>query len=191
MRLAIINKNKILKEEAASKIAYVDPDELQRWQYKDCLQIRLLSPKVEAQMLEIELREKRRLEMLLVNKTRQQVTEQIQEAVYRAAQQEVDDDEQDEEIEMSTECDLERHKTRDDKHWKRIKFVQTCVKSKYGTGKPIIIQFYAPLPHKGERDKYPVIQYDWRSFQSDPDLIINQQYYEYCRKQCTKVCYYV
>jgi hypothetical protein len=72
------------------------------------------------------------------------------------------------------------------KFWKKLRYIQTCVKSKTGVGHPIIIQFYAPDAKPKEQ-----IKYDYRSQGEDITLIKSHDDYKYCYKQCLKMCYYI
>lgn len=61
------------------------------------------------------------------------------------------------------------------------------MKSKLGCGTPIIIKFYAPL---NPINKEVEIEYDYKALGSDDELVRTDDY-QYCLKQCYKMCYYV
>lgn len=55
-----------------------------------------------------------------------------------------------------------------DGYWKTIEVVQTCTKSKTGSGQPIFVHFFAPLNEDSPNDE---VHYDLSHFPSDSDLI--------------------
>lgn len=57
--------------------------------------------------------------------------------------------------------------------------LQTCVKSKQGTGKPIRIDFYAPCADQAAPGQ---IKYNFRGFGEDIQLVISSNDKEYCMK---------
>ena len=73
-------------------------------------------------------------------------------------------------------------------YWKSVIYIQTNLKSRIGCGTPIIVKFYAPLDHEIPDAE---IQYDFKSFGDEIELIRNGEDYNYCMLQCIKICYYV
>ena len=51
-----------------------------------------------------------------------------------------------------------------EKVWLKIESVQTCIKSKYGLGKPKLFEFEAPINELSPNDE---INYDFGSYLSD------------------------
>lgn len=94
-------------------------------------------------------------------------------------------------LEVLCDSDLAKYSDNKSQQWKRIRYIQTCIRSKTGVGKPIIIQFYAPLPVTKPGDKYATIRYDYRSQGDEISMIRNGDDYGYCIKQCYKICYYI
>ena len=78
-------------------------------------------------------------------------------------------------------------KRANDDFWMTISCIQTNVKSKIGCGKPFIIKYYAPL---NPEDPDEEVKYDYRALGEDVFLIHNDEY-QYCLKQCYKMCYYI
>lgn len=74
-----------------------------------------------------------------------------------------------------------------DPYWKTIYYVQTCVSSKVGFGKEIVVDFYAPLDLHSPNNE---IKYDYKSLGDDVQLLETNEY-KFCYKQCYKMCYYV
>ncbi|CAI2362192.1 unnamed protein product [Moneuplotes crassus] len=74
-----------------------------------------------------------------------------------------------------------------DDYWKKIEFIQTCVKAKKGIGENIKIDFYSRISKE-----YPMnhIVYNFRKFKADQWLMKHNPK-EYCRKQVIKMCYYI
>ena len=70
-----------------------------------------------------------------------------------------------------------------------IEVLQTCTKAKTGCGQPIFIQFLAPIDENGPEDEE--INYDYKSKESDYDLLKDNRDMEYAEKQCLKYCYYI
>ena len=79
-------------------------------------------------------------------------------------------------------------KRANDEYWNTVSYIQTNVKSKLGCGTPIIIKFYAPIGEGEEAEQE--IQYDFRGLGADISLLRSDEY-QYCVKQCYKMCYYV
>ena len=74
-----------------------------------------------------------------------------------------------------------------DDFWKKVEFIQTCIKAKRGIGKSIPIDFFARINKKSPSKN---IIYNFRKFKTDKWLMKNNQK-EYCLKQFVKICYYV
>jgi hypothetical protein len=74
-----------------------------------------------------------------------------------------------------------------DDYWRKVEFIQTCIKSKLGIGEQISVDFFAKISKK--IPSRPIL-FDFRSFQSDQYLMINNKK-EYCHKQVVKMCYYI
>lgn len=98
-----------------------------------------------------------------------------------------------EDIEILTEAEFSEkfNTSRSSTYFKRMRYVQTCVKARTGVGLPIIIQFYAPLPVQQPGDKTSRIKYDFKAAGDDIQMIKNQDDYGYCTKQVLKFCFYV
>jgi hypothetical protein len=68
-----------------------------------------------------------------------------------------------------------------DVFWKLIECIQSCVKDKVGIGKPILVQFFAPLD-ESVPDYHTI---DFSSFKKMPDdlqLLNSQLYQEFAYK---------
>ena len=74
----------------------------------------------------------------------------------------------------------------------RLRYVQTCIKSRFGMGtRPITIQFYAPMPSIPTKPgAYAGIKYDFRAMGEEIAMIRAGDDYGYCIKQCLKMCYF-
>jgi hypothetical protein len=70
----------------------------------------------------------------------------------------------------------------------KIEVCQTCIKSKWGIGKPIRIEFLAPLNPLNPKEE---IQYAHKHMDSDLNLLYREKGTEFCLKQCLKMGYYV
>lgn len=79
-------------------------------------------------------------------------------------------------------------KRANDDFWKTINFVQTCVKAQIGCGTPIIVNFFAPINTKRVAD---TIDYNFRQFGEDEEIIKKGLEERYCLKQTYKMCYYI
>lgn len=66
-----------------------------------------------------------------------------------------------------------------DEYWKKVEFIQTCIKSRLGIGTPIVIDFYAKI---NKRAPSREIQYDFSKFAKDHWLMLNDPK-QYCQKQ--------
>lgn len=73
-------------------------------------------------------------------------------------------------------------------YWKTVNCIQTNVKSKLGIGKPIIIEFSAPLL---QEDPGKEINFNFRQFEKDDAKLIKQDKHQYCLKSIHKMCYYI
>lgn len=76
-------------------------------------------------------------------------------------------------------------------NWKAVEFVQTCVKDQMGIGKPININFFANIDETSDKTAAQEISYDYKGIADEIVLLQNEQYQEYCMKQCLKMCYYL
>ena len=73
-------------------------------------------------------------------------------------------------------------------YWHSVLYIQTNVKSKIGCGTPIVIKYYAPLNMENIDSE---INYDFKSYGSDSDLVKSGDDQAYCTKQVLKMCYYI
>jgi hypothetical protein len=73
-------------------------------------------------------------------------------------------------IHILNDTDLEKFSLKYPPSWKRIRFVQTCLKAPTGIGQLLICHFYAPL-----KDLHQKIKYDFRAAGDDLDLIQRDQ----------------
>lgn len=94
-------------------------------------------------------------------------------------------------LEILTENDNLDAFIKHNKNLKRLKFIQTAIRSRTGIGKPIVINFYAPQPQVKPGDKLPTIKYDFRACGDEITMIRNCDDTSYCFKQCQKICYFV
>ena len=89
---------------------------------------------------------------------------------------------------MLQEIDLDRYRSKiGEEKWCRIRYLQTCLKHRTGVGKPIIIEYYAPVPQNPTKP----IKYDFRSMGDELTMLRQKDYVGYCTKQVMKMCYYV
>lgn len=95
----------------------LESDEMQKWQNREMMQLRLCSEKVADKIEKCEKEQKKKFE----GKPRQQINAELQEAINKEVAQ-ISDNEQDDEIEIMNDTDLEKLKNKDDKLWKRIKY---------------------------------------------------------------------
>ena len=70
----------------------------------------------------------------------------------------------------------------------KIELFQTTIKSKWGLGKPIRVEFYAPLNEHNLKDE---IQYNYKHMGDDLELQFESKDYQFCYKQCLKMGYYI
>lgn len=74
-----------------------------------------------------------------------------------------------------------------DDYWKKIEFIQTCIKARRGIGKAIEIDYY---PKVNKKTPSKPIHYNFRSYKPDNYLLKNDPEL-YCQKQVVKMCYYI
>jgi hypothetical protein len=74
-----------------------------------------------------------------------------------------------------------------DEEWKRIGFIQTCIRAQIGIGRKICLQFHAKINSKRVEKE---IEYDFRTFGKDKHLLLNNKK-KYCQKQILKICFYI
>ena len=83
---------------------------------------------------------------------------------------------------------LEFQRRANDDFWTTIECFQTCYKTKFGVGKPIRIEFYAPLC---EFDFNSKAQYEnFKKMPEDLALLRNGHDELYCIKTCLRIGYY-
>ena len=71
-----------------------------------------------------------------------------------------------------------------DPFWKELYWAQTVVKASVGLGKPIYVNFVAPVNHD---DLDRSIKFDYKRFKSDSQWSVEQ----YWLKQAYKIAFYV
>ena len=96
-----------------------------------------------------------------------------------------------EDIEVVCHTDLEKYSYTYIDNWKRVRYIQTCIKTRTGIGKPIVIQYYAPMPTVKQGERHATIKYDFRGCGDDFTMIKDGDDYGYCIKQCVKMCFYI
>jgi hypothetical protein len=75
-----------------------------------------------------------------------------------------------------------------DSYWKTIEVVQTCTKSKTGSGTPIFVHFFAPMDEENCNED---IVYDLSKFPSNADLIKSGDFHLYALKQVNVMAEYI
>jgi hypothetical protein len=76
--------------------------------------------------------------------------------------------------------EMQSHQRVDDKYWRTVECLQTCIKSRVGHESPIFVNFLAPLD---ETQPSTEIDYSYeQSFMSDYDLICGGEDQLYCEK---------
>lgn len=61
-----------------------------------------------------------------------------------------------------------------DFNWKTVEYIQTCVKDKDGTGKHMVVNFFAPLNETNDKTAAQEIIYDFRQFADELTLLQNE-----------------
>ena len=77
------------------------------------------------------------------------------------------------------------------KYWATVEIIQTVGNTRTGTGDPMnvfLIDFFAPLD---ESQPFAEIDYDYKHYKSDYDLLRDGEDNDYVQKQILRFCYYI
>ena len=75
---------------------------------------------------------------------------------------------------------IKAHSRTSDDYWKTVEVIQSCIKSSYGIGEPLNVNYYSPLDEKNPKAEID-FHYDHK-FASDLELIQAGKDLEYCQK---------
>ena len=76
--------------------------------------------------------------------------------------------------------------------WNRVYYIQTALKMpQFSIGKPVYVDFFAPMNEKNEQTAAEEIKYDFKSYPEDLELLEQGRVQDFCRKQILKMCYYM
>lgn len=62
---------------------------------------------------------------------------------------------------------------------------------KFGIGKPIYVDFFAPLNESNDKTAAEEIKFDFKSMPEELELLEQGRVMDFCRKQILKMCYYL
>ena len=73
-----------------------------------------------------------------------------------------------------------------------MSYIQTALKvPKFGIGKPIYVDFFAPLNETNDKTAAEEIKFDFKSMPEELELLEQGRVMDFCRKQILKMCYYL
>lgn len=79
------------------------------------------------------------------------------------------------------------NKSQNDESWKRVDFIQTCLKTRIGYGRRITINFFAKM---NDKKLEHALNYNYKRYGRDLYLLYNDQK-AYCKKQILKMGFYI